>query len=68
MIHNKLITNQCIIIIYGSNNASIYVGNIYTGLVDGRIIKINMNLQSFKTIIRTGKDSDECKKGKSYLS
>ena len=38
-------------------------GNIYTGLVDGRIIKISKDLKTYSTVLRTGIDSEDCGKG-----
>lgn len=36
-------------------------GRIYTGLADGRIIRLAVDLQSYETVVRTGKPPfDEC--------
>ena len=46
--------------------SSCIIGGIYTGLSDGRIIRVDKELKSFSTIIRTGVDSDQCGKGKEW--
>lgn len=39
------------------------VGHIYTGLADGRIIRLSKDFDSFETIVRTGKPPfDKCGK------
>ena len=39
-------------------------GRVYTGLGDGRIIRLDQDLGGFTTLLRTGADSGSCGKGK----
>lgn len=46
---------------------TLFLGDIYSGLADGHIIRIDKDLKAFTTILRTGSDSEKCgKKGQLY--
>ncbi len=42
-------------------------GRIYTGLADGRIIRISRDLQSYELIVRTGENVEKCDSGGMYV-
>ncbi len=45
------------------NKVYVLIGRVYTGLADGRIIRLSKDLDSFETIVRTGSPPfDKCGK------